>query len=436
MKLAGNQRIIRIANDRVYFTPEHFIPLSQTNLPPKIIRFRPNKIIHWTVEITGYQPEREAIRLRVIDYHPSQLLGFATQTMKHPLRIITFTHLHWHEVEPLLSFYHKIDLQPYLVEWDEQQLIQAKFAMSEMDLMPAIPKSPEEITAPPNLNETWQEIKQVPFEEVHFDFGKANVRIISHKTGSRLNVELYNPYLVPEFNWVKRYFARILKTERCQVVVNCQKTPVGIQIMQANSPEIGKIDDRMIEIVRRMHALDQWNRQEAPGADKRLFTSDEIQEYDFGNEQAKPSKPLSDVEMLQLILTEMHVRNAAQLEYLSGKLQATNQRIRFTLKPISGFLFFIQGEKMCHHCWELLDSHATYVWTFDPAEIFIEEQIRRLEGIINLIRENGRLRYRQWVRQNRDQRHPKLTVIEHTYANSPVKDAFPVWRQKLESILW
>lgn len=91
---------------------------------------------------------------------------------------------------------------------------------------------------------------------------------------------------------------------------------------------------------------------------------------------------------------------------------------------------------MTHHCWELLDSHATYLWSFDPAQVSTPEQFRIMEGIIGIIREQGRQQYKQhWKRQVSPGNKVLFRTIEHSYANSAVKDGFPIWRQKMEEAI-
>ena len=81
-------------------------------------------------------------------------------------------------------------------------------------------------------------------------------------------------------------------------------------------------------------------------------------------------------------------RNVKQLVYLSGKKHERTQKIRFTLNPLFGFIFFISGKNKNHICWELLNSHATYIWSFNK-ELSIESQIELSE--LNIIANNEQI---------------------------------------------
>ena len=69
----SNERIIRIAEQKLFLTPNHSIPLNQTNIPPQSIRFRAGQEIFWIVAIVAYNEERAAIRMRVLEYHPTSV---------------------------------------------------------------------------------------------------------------------------------------------------------------------------------------------------------------------------------------------------------------------------------------------------------------------------------------------------------------------------
>ena len=85
---------------------------------------------------------------------------------------------------------------------------------------------------------------------------------------------------------------------------------------------------------------------------------------------------------------------------------------------------------MHHFIWELLDSHATYIWSM-PHTPF-REASQNIENEISSINQIGRSQYKAHF-QNR----PDLffnTVI-HKKANSSYEDYFPRWRHIVESLL-
>ena len=429
MDVQSNKRILCIAEGKLFLTDRQSIPFSQTNLPPKSIRFRSNQEIFWKVAIVNYNEERAAIQVKVLDYHPDDIQPFYKQVMKKPIQFVLFTALDWNQLEPLLSFYHKIDLTGILIETKEPEL-------------PAwLEHHQPSSSAPKELHtvlqkEKWTEEIKADLLDLEIGLGEARIKVRSRWVPGEVQVALSNTYLVPEFNWIKPFFAKALGTKKIRIILQWLKNKEGLQVSGAHSPELDIIDHRLVEVVRRLHFLNRWN-DPTTSVDQSLFTSDELQKYHEENNQASKQTPvLSDEDLLAMLLDEFKVRNAPQLQYLAGKLQAKDQRLRFTLRPFAGFLFFIKGNQMTHHCWELLDSHATYLWSFDPAQVSTPEQFRIMEGIIGIIREQGRQQYKQhWKRQASPGNKVLFRTIEHSYANSAVKDGFPIWRQKMEEAI-
>ena len=71
-------------------------------------------------------------------------------------------------------------------------------------------------------------------------------------------------------------------------------------------------------------------------------------------------------EIIDTLLQEKtNLKNQKQLMYLSGAIQSGTDKIRFTLEPKFGFLFTFNKDGVNHYCWELLQSHASYIWTIN-----------------------------------------------------------------------
>jgi len=100
-----------------------------------------------------------------------------------------------------------------------------------------------------------------------------------------------------------------------------------------------------------------------------------------------------------------------QLAYLAGTKQSQNHKLRYTLNPNFGFLFLIEGAKNKHFVWELLNSHATYIWSIDKSVKEIKLQFKRVESIINMIRTSGRGNYKRAFRNNHQDNDLVFRVI-------------------------
>lgn len=138
---------------------------------------------------------------------------------------------------------------------------------------------------------------------------------------------------------------------------------------------------------------------------------------------------------MNFIIETRDVRNAKHLQFLAGSKHSTKQKLRFTLKPLFGFVFFIEGETKNHFCWELLNSHATYLWSFDKIDTDAKFQFKRVEETINIIRDMGRETYKSDFRNNKVDSDLSFCTIEHSNINSALVDGFVEWQHRLKERL-
>jgi hypothetical protein len=143
----------------------------------------------------------------------------------------------------------------------------------------------------------------------------------------------------------------------------------------------------------------------------------------------------TEQDIIKQLLADHRIRNRQQLVYLSGAQQSAKDKIRFTLNPHFGFLFLIQGETCRHFVWELLNSHATYIWSIANGDMDTAKQYRRIEMIINTIRANGREAYRNAYRVKQMDQDILFNSIEHAHAGSDLIDGFPKWKHRLQELI-
>ncbi|MEY3249546.1 MAG: hypothetical protein RL742_1589, partial [Bacteroidota bacterium] len=128
-------------------------------------------------------------------------------------------------------------------------------------------------------------------------------------------------------------------------------------------------------------------------------------------------------------------RNRQQLIYLSGAKQSKNEKIRFTLAPNFGFLFLVEGEQYNHFVWELLNSHATYIWSIGKTRQDLKLQYQRIEQAINTIRNSSRSAYKNAYRQQQTDQDLAFNYLQHQHAESALVDGFPKWKHQLNALL-
>lgn len=159
---------------------------------------------------------------------------------------------------------------------------------------------------------------------------------------------------------------------------------------------------------------------------KSLFTPEDI--FEPFDKNMPGTYQMTQKELFDHIMTWDDIRNKRQLEYLSGHLHDVKEKIRFTLTPKFGFLFVVYGDRMVHYIWEMLNTNATYIWSFDHGLWSAQMQLEKMEEVISFIRNHGRDTYLRNV-------SPKQEIlfrrIMHQGAGSQLVDYFPRWKHTL-----
>jgi hypothetical protein len=134
----------------------------------------------------------------------------------------------------------------------------------------------------------------------------------------------------------------------------------------------------------------------------------------------------NDKELFEDLLAISDTKHYKHLRFLSSKHSHEIMKLRFVHKPFS-FIFLIEGGRDYHIVWETLDTEeATYVWHIDKDINELKKTLRKIEGIINTIKVQGKTVY---ISSTDD----PFRRIYHDY--SDIVDGFVKWKSDLESIL-
>ncbi len=432
VNVQNNRRIIRIAGGSIHLSPDAAIPLSHTSLKPETMRFRPGREFYWLIEICQYNRADGSIVLKVLDYNPRETAGFLTQKIKLPVEVIRFEPLSWAGLEPQLAYYQYSQLQNLLAEdeSEDEKIGPGLNAPGTLHIHEAYkPETPPQTGAEKSTEH--RESFSCYYTDAIFDTGC--VRLVKSFDWFRdpVTITIENSFLLPEFDLVKSFFHKAFEgRKKFDVYTAIIRKNDSIESITAHSPQIASIDEKLIEGVKRTQVLHYIKTQPAV-SDKSLFTAEEFLEHYAGDERAGNTLKQSEMDILLAALGHRELRNRKQIEYLAGKLQSPAQKIRFTLKPVFGFVFFTEGESMNHFCWELLNSHATYLWSFSKSSGTAAQQFRKVETSIASIRENGREHYKQTYNTQLPDPGMHFSVIYHRNASSGLIDGFPEWKHRL-----
>lgn len=413
----ARQLVLRMADDRVFYNLRQGIALEQTNLPAGHFRFRQHEPIYWLVEMVEFRAGRLSVRVLTNDLDEAELAAFAEQRPKTTVTELWFEPFDLAQLSVDFSYYDRAALSPLIREADP-----------EAEAL--LPRTSDRLMVSGSLSE------ERPFfftlerrlRRFRFESGAAVLVYQGRRSpvAQPLELRVVNSFFLPEFEYIKPYFARTLGIRKVTLRVSGRVRDGVVVELRVHCPVLGAIDERMIDVVRYRALRATLSRAaDDPAAgpvDKSLFTAEEIGDVapELGN-----VLHWSERALLGEFLADESVRNRTQLQYLAGKLQAPDRKVHFTLRPQFGFVFSVKGEAMDHYIWELLDSHATYIWSFDREEVVPKRQLRLLHEALTQVREQGREVYRRGGVAHAEY---QLAVVRHFHANSDLVDGFPRWR--------
>jgi len=430
-------RIIKIRNNKFYYTENDYLSLERTNLSVGNLRFSNRQDIYWEVELKDYNKTSNSVDIYVLNYEPKVISNFKEQVAKNSLDYFKFMNLEWKYLEPLLSSYQPIALKGlFKIDTGRQLKSPDDLAFPKELNITKVKKSIEE-NIEYNSGDILQDVQQeffFSFKDASFENGYVSVYKKFDFIPLKIELKIYNENIIKEYDYIKYYFPKYFKDGKKFKVNFKGKIQYGELISySANSKEIESINDEIIKIVKSYRSIELINVVTDSKDEESIFTIDEVVEKINVSDEIRKGFETNEKEIIDSILFIRKVRNKRQLEYLSGKKQSESERIRFTLSPLFGFLFLINGNKKNHFCWELLDSHATYIWSFDSYSLF-SEKIAEIDTVINEVRTIGRNAYkREWKKMNESSNFT-FKAINHKL-NKDRNDGFINWKNRLEEIL-
>lgn len=436
-------KILRIKDGRFYYTENDSIDIKDTNIPKGKLSFSYGRDIFWEVELLNYDIESKTISVRVLDYSPKNVSNFYKQKQKKPLKSFLFEKFEWTKIEPQLSFYQTSALSDIMegipslgIRDNENSEIEERLKNSDINLY-----VDSELTNEKE-NIGFIEIQTVKInEEFSFYYKNANFKdgfvCVDFKPkvcSKKEEIKIFNNNILREYHYIKNYFPKYFKKgKKFKVQLNGEAQFGKLIDYEATSDEIQSINENVISSVRNLIEVELFDTVDTGKIDKNIFSIEELIEASDLNITIKDSINKEPQKLLYSIIEIKDVRNKKQLEYLAGFKQKENYQLRFTLKPLFGFLFYVESGNKNHFCWELLNSHATYIWSFDSKYSFFEK-LNDIDNIINYIKINGREKYKQMTR-NEGVYNFSFSTLYHKNKLNKFNDGFVGWKNELEKII-
>lgn len=258
----------------------------------------------------------------------------------------------------------------------------------------------------------------VKIEDLEFLYGSFQFRHRIPEYVGELSFDIENLNIRPEFEVLKPYFEKFLKTRSVavdiSVVLHKRNT---ITALSATSADLEKLNREVVESVR-------FRFVEKHFLGKRILPLDSSRGVNF-NEVGK-SIYESGEELLSDVLSKGCYRHHKQLQYLAEQHEGNVLKIRFVLSPFA-FVFLLSGNEQYHVVMETLDTdEATYIWNLPKNIIALKHGIVEIDKQLNKIRNEGR--------QSFLETNPGgFSRVLHDYSDE--RKGFVLWKDALEERL-
>lgn len=200
-----------------------------------------------------------------------------------------------------------------------------------------------------SINEKWR----VPIEDILFENGKASFTRFVYPTLGDTTFEIHHPAIRKEFDAIKGYFEKILRSKTIECHVTLEASDNVIQSKTARFGQDDLINGAMIEKVE-----DYIIEKEMLNSDEAISIIEEKLKIVIGLDE----KDRNLGWLLDKLSTFKKSKHYDHLRHLSSLHDATAFRLRMTGKPVS-FIFALRGSLDHYLVWETYETEeATYIW--------------------------------------------------------------------------
>jgi hypothetical protein len=274
---------------------------------------------------------------------------------------------------------------------------------------------PKEEIADTNTITIERQIK-IPIEQLEFRYGSVAFKHFVTELKTELEFEIENLEVRPEFDVLKPYFAKALKSKNVKIHILVEFENDKLISQLATSVDVEKINREVIEGVK--FAFVSKNI-----IGKQLLQNENL--LDINQLQGEKGNSLysSGEELLEDVLKKGNYKHQKHLQFLSQRHDRSTLKIRFVLSPFS-FVFLLTGKEQFHIVLETLDTEeATYLWHFPKDNLIVKTKLKEIDGQLSIIRNKGRQAFLENQPAN-------FSRIMHDYTDD--KRGFIIWKDLLE----
>lgn len=259
---------------------------------------------------------------------------------------------------------------------------------------------------------------KITIEDLDFRYGNVGFEYIDKESNQRFDFEIENGEFRPEFEVLKPYFIKVLKSKTVTIDIYADIENGVILSQLATSSDIENINKEIVESVK-FQFLNKSFIGQIPTVKQNILTTDEL---------PKAQNIYVDAEsILDDLLKGKQYKHSQHIQFLADRHERNVMKLRFVLQPFS-FVFLLIGEQNYHIILETLDTEeATYIWHTEKSKSVLIDTVKQIDKELNIIREKGRQAYLKTNPQN-------FSRIVHDYSDN--NKGFMFWKGQLEECMY
>ena len=418
---AYEEYFLRFEEDRFYIGGQaNAYPISILDLGMNFDYFQ--KGIVWKIRILKYKEEECSIFAEVIDYNVS----IQEDIQQLSLSLLPIEQIRFRTIDTG-GILKSVVLKKALVNTPKSSpIIILEPVGNARDLDDEVTAAPVAVALPQyqQIEQWWifEKTIKVPFKKIEFGNGFVSLPFYLPTIKKDIVIEIPNIDVRPEFEAIKEYFSKILKTKSITVIIRIKHDKQDVLSYEATSDEVDAINGEIIDSVRFEFVRKDFKKFNGDGIPKFILSFDDLKQ----SNQSIGALLENEVALLNEVLKMESAKHFFQVKYLAGKHEAHVLKLRFILQPFS-FIFLIGGQKKYHLIWETLDSEeATYIWHIQKDKESLRTAIKEIEVGLAEMKRAGRNSY---IKNAPDY----FSRIMHNYSDN--KKGFIEWKDVLEERL-
>ena len=316
------------------------------------------------------------------------------------------------EINPIIY-----DYRDYKIDYLNKLFLKRNIYYRKIDKQATLFDAPkDEIITTNHILAIEKQIK-VSIEELEFHYGSVAFKYAVNEVNVTLEFQVENMIIRPEFEVLKPYFIKALKSKNVSVAIFAEFENGKLVSQSAQSTDIEHINTEVVEGVK-FQFLNKGLLKQFTPKKQNILTSDDLQEQGKIYSNAE--------ELLNEILKNKQYKHSQHIQYLAERHASQIMKIRFVLHPFS-FVFLLAGEQSYFVVLETLDTEeATYIWHTPKDKATLMEEVKQIDNQLNIIRDKGRQNFLEVSPDN-------FTRILHDYSDN--KKGFIIWKSAIEELI-